>query len=196
MSVGPCSGGAVIPSVTSLKPCQTGLHRRNRRALLRRGRPSSVWYSGEVRGSARQSPLHYCCTAPHPVSLLLPLQAGQTRQAAGSQPAAHTQAPSGPTRLSQPAHRTGPDRANRWSKPTRPCHHRLSFCPDATAASRCLLPTKRPHRISPLVYPPLLPRRTHRHTQKHFSPLPTATAAASSPFPPAFAPSQPPSSSV
>jgi hypothetical protein len=161
-----------------------------------------------VRGSARQSPLHYCwlllhCTAPHPVSLLLPLQAGQTRQAAGSQPAAHTQAPARahtpfPARASDrtgPDH-TGPDRANRWSKPTRPCHHRLSFCPDATAASRCLLPTKRPHRISPLVYPPLLPRRTHRHTQKHFSPLPTATAAASSPFPPAFAPSQPPSSSV
>jgi hypothetical protein len=135
-----------------------------------------------ARALAAARPLH-CTSALHrthhpPRLALLPRQAVllvQTRQTAP----ARTHAFHG--------RRTGPARANRWSEAAHPPGHRFSFCPNATAARLSLLPTKRPHQIPPTPSPPRLCSPFSRPRTKTFAPLPTATAAASSPFPPAFA---------
>ena len=141
-----------------------------------------------ARGSAR-----HCSTpaaaAPHrthhPPRLAFAAAAGRSDQPATQ---THTQAPA--RAHASASQRTGPDRSNRWSKPTRPGHQRLSFCPNATAASRggclSLLPTKRPHQTH-LLPSPLLSSPSSAHKNIWVLPPPTATAAASSPFPPAFA---------
>ena len=157
-----------------------------------------------ARGSAR-----HCSTpaaaAPHrthhPPRLAFAAAAGRSDQPATQ---THTQAPA--RAHASASQRTGPDRSNRWSKPTRPGRQRLSFCPNATAASRgvclSLLPTKRPHQIPPTPSPPVSPPvLSFLRPQKHLgSPpsdcycrclLPLSACLRSPPFP--RPPTSPPS---
>jgi hypothetical protein len=146
-----------------------------------------------------------CCTAPHHTPSRFCCRCRPVRpdrQQAASQPHTRKHRP-GPTRLSQPAHRTGPDRTildrtARTGGPSQRGRVTTGFLSVRTPPLRhAVYSLQRDHTESPLSSTLLSFLAAHTDTRKNISPpLPTATAAASSPFPPAFAPSQPPSSSV
>lgn len=129
--------GVGSPSVTTplrlCPPTPTYKAARPSVGVVTQVRGSAARHSATAPPAAAARPLHR--TAPH-TSLCFAAAAGRSDQTA--QPAAHTQAPARVHAFpSRPAHRTGPNRAARTGGPgqRRPGHHRLSFCPNATAAS-------------------------------------------------------------
>lgn len=136
---------------------------------------------------AAARPLHVC-TAPttHPVSLCC-----RGRPSSSSRP--DRQHRTGPDpRLPRPANRPGPARENRWSEAAHPPVLFLSECHSCASLSTPYKETTPNPPPTPSPPPPLLsflpsPHKNICPPPGHPSRVPTATAAASSPFPPAFA---------